>query len=190
MSFENTGYDGTFHAGPGRDFTTRNKPRSNDPFSDEENHLRFILKVKTAQAATNVRSRIQRRLDNDPFFRRNSKRHNSAAPNGQTIVIIKSPTLKDALFTMNGCIDLVISAAEAGVHTMQSVKLPKAMRVAGKWAGGLGILDNFIQFYQDPNWTDGTQMVAQAGLMIGATTLGAPIVLGGGLVLFVWELAE
>lgn len=184
-----------------RDSNSRNKPT---PWYERKEPMCCIIPIKnmsTSKSAASIsqigghqpkdmRSKVQQRLDNDPFFGRNSNRYNSTVPNGQTVVIIKSPTLKDALFTMTGCIDLVISGAEAGVHAMQSIELPTVVRRAGKVTGLLGLLDNGLQLYKDPNWTDGAQIAAQLVLIGFGSTLGAPVVLGGGIVLFVWELAE
>ncbi|TXI13729.1 MAG: hypothetical protein E6Q66_08915 [Pedobacter sp.] len=145
--------------------------------------------LKNGIQPTDMRSGLQTRVDNHPVRGRNSQSKvitSSRLP----AAIQKAPSLKDALFTMNGCIDLVLSGAEASVHVMQSAKLPKVMRVIGKWSGRLGAADNILQFIDDPNWNDGLQIVAQGGLILYGTTLGAPVVLAGGVVLFVWELAE
>ncbi len=201
MSFENTGYDGTFHAGLGHDFTTRNKSRSNDPFCDDENHLRFILKVKTAQAAQNMRSRIQRRLDNDPFFRRMNPT-TSRAPSKPTVTIKNSPTLYDATSVMTSCIGATLDFIDFLGHTSTrlglDVALPKLMGKIGIGAGFWSIYDNFKQIGREGfNWND----ILQIGIQIvivwmaivvsaGGSTVLVPIVSIGGMALFAWELAE
>lgn len=43
MSFDNTAYDGTFHAGPRLDFTTRDKSRRRDPFDNGFNPFNYRL---------------------------------------------------------------------------------------------------------------------------------------------------
>ena len=144
-----------------------------------------------------MRSKIQQHIDSrmrssiDSFYDK-CKWPGSFASQKQLPVapVQNSTTLRDALFTMNGCIVLVISGAQAGVHIMKSVELPLIIRRIGKGAGLLGLVDNSLQLIKDPNWNDGLQIVAQGGLILYGATLGAPIVLGGGVVLFVWELAE
>lgn len=198
MSFENTGYNGSFHAGPGRDFTTRNKPRSNDPFSDDENHLRFILKVKTAQASQNMRSRVQRRLDNDPFFGRMNRRSNSRISKSMDVAVQSAPAFYEALNVLNDVVDFVVFKAELAASSLKLNPIKVLGRV-GRITGGLGLFFSIWEAYEDRTLENiivaslggGVYII---GILVGLGVLTAPIwatiATGGAIVLFTWQVGK
>lgn len=64
------------------------------------------------------------------------------------------------------------------------------MGATGKVTPWVGLADNGYQLYQAFNWNDAAQLAAGAALIGFSSSLGAPVILVGGIGLFVWELAE
>lgn len=165
---------------------------------EDEGHSRFVFKVK----AEHLRSKLQRRLDNDPFFKRLNQKSSKAEIRRALAAQPKSPTFYDAMSTMVGSIgatlDLVDFLGHASTKAGIKTALPRLMSVMGIGAGLFGIRDNIRQLKMEGfNWNDAAQVGVQGAIVVAAvivtvtgSTVLVPILSVGGLTLFAWELAE
>jgi hypothetical protein len=149
-----------------------------------------------------MRSRLQQRLDNDPFFKRLNQKSSKAEIKRALAAQPKSPTFLDAMGVMMSSIGAALdltdflghASTKAGIKTV----LPRLMSCISIAAGVFGIYDNLKQIeIQGFNLNDAIQVGIQGvivGMAIitiitGATVL-VPIISIGGMILFAWELAE
>ena len=165
---------------------------------EDKGHSRFVFKVK----AEHMRTRLQRRLDNDPFFKRLNQKSSKAEIKRALAAQPKSPTFLDAMGVMMSSIGAALDLTDFFGHVSTKaglrVALPKLMGKIGIMGSVLGIRDNIKQIHIEGfNWNDVAQVITQTVVvgmalvvMAGGSAVLVPIISIGGMTLFAWELAE
>ena len=194
-----------------RDSNSRNKPT---PWYERKEPMCYIIPIKnmpTSKSSSlavstfqvgghqpkDMRSEIQKRLDNDPFFGRNGH-YNSATSSGEATATQSPPAYLEAANILNSCIDFVVFKAELSAHSLKLNPIKILSRV-GRVTGLIGVGFSIYEAVTDPTWNNRAQAATGLGILgtgalITTGVLTAPAwgtaLIAGTVVLIVWEGGE
>ena len=190
----------------------------NSPYSFESlaarTRLAFALKhspefnrsesLSSQSGISDMRSRLQREIDSskmasrgiDSFYKQNN-RSNAAAPMKRSVAVQSSPTLYEALNTLNDVIDYVVLKYELAARSLKLNPIKILGRV-GLVTGIVGLAFDAWDAYDDPTFENITIAVLGGGFFViailAANTILAPIwaaiAFAGAIVLLTWKVGK